>query len=347
MAQQEISNIQAEAGVVNTLVYHPEFAFNSEHLSPKHFSDKQNAAIYAAISALAHDNIMQIDAFNISTRLKQDETLKMYSDVVNLDQIKEFVEMADLLARHDLEGYMMSVNAVLDSALKRDLFKKLKVCEDMCLREGQEDIEQNVYRQIDEVLMGYSMKNDIPQFKDVIDDVWADIVARQSGNYGSIPFKFPTLNEYVNIEPGELIVFGAGAKEGKSMMLLNCAVDLLKKGKKVVYLDSELNTRMFTCRLIAHLSRIEFRKIRDGAYTQSEESIIKSWITWLKRQSFTHIYMPIMDSQSVYTIFKKVYHTMGCDVLIVDYIKGNGSTDAFASYQELGEFVDGLRPEAA
>ena len=50
--------------------------------------------------------------------------------------------------------------------------------------------------------------------------------------------------------------------------------------------------------------------------------------------------MPMFDAQSIYTAVKKVKHTQGLDVLIVDYFKGKGEGDAFDSYQELGRFVD-------
>ena len=155
-----------------------------------------------------------------------------------------------------------------------------------------------------------------------------------------IPFKFPTLNNYVTIEPGELVVFAAEAKQGKSMMLLNCAVDLLRRGKKVLYIDSELNSRLFTCRILSHLSRIEFSRVKSGNYTPEEEAIIDDCRNWLKNKDFTHLYMPMFDAQSIYTAVKKVKHTQGIDVLIVDYFKGKGDGDAFASYQELGRLVD-------
>ena len=61
----------------------------------------------------------------------------------------------------------------------------------------------------------------IPQYKEVIEDCWSEIRERQSNGYAGIPFKFPTLNEYATIEPGELFIFAAEAKQGKSMMLLN------------------------------------------------------------------------------------------------------------------------------
>ena len=63
-------------------------------------------------------------------------------------------------------------------------------------------------------------------------------------------------------------------------------------------------------------------------------------LEWLKKKSFTHLYMPMFDAQSIYTAVKKVKHTQGIDVLIVDYFKGKGEGDAFASYQELGRLVD-------
>ena len=64
-------------------------------------------------------------------------------------------------------------------------------------------------------------------YKDVIDECWAEIEGRQGSGYAGIPFKFPALNDYATIERGELFIFGAEQKQGKSMMLLNCAVDLL------------------------------------------------------------------------------------------------------------------------
>ena len=60
----------------------------------------------------------------------------------------------------------------------------------------------------------------------------------------------------------------------------------------------------------------------------------------MKTRKFTHIYIPMFDQQSIYTAVKKVKHTQGLDVLIVDYFKGSGDGDAFDSYQELGRFVD-------
>ena len=124
------------------------------------------------------------------------------------------------------------------------------------------------------------------------------------------------------------------------MMLLNCAVDLLKQDYAVLYLDSELNTRLFTSRILAHLSGIEYKRLTSGNYSDEEEKRILDAKEWLKTRKFTHIYIPMFDQQSIFTAVNKVKHTQGLDVLIVDYFKGKGEGDAFDSYQELGRFVD-------
>ena len=108
------------------------------------------------------------------------------------------------------------------------------------------------------------------------------------------------------------------------MMLLNCAVDLLKQSYAVLYLDSELNTRLFTARILAHLSGVAYKRLTSGTYSKEEEGRILEAKEWLKTRKFTHLYIPTFDQHSIYTAVKKVNHTQGLDVLIVDYFKGKG-----------------------
>lgn len=200
--------------------------------------------------------------------------------------------------------------------------------------------DTKIYNNIDDVMTEFSTTNDVPAYKDVIDGCWEEIKSRQNNGYSGIKFKFDALNDYATIEPGELFIFAAEAKQGKSMMLLNCAVDLLRQDKAVLYLDSELNTRLFTARILAHIAKVEYKRLTAGAYNNEEAKRINEALEWLKSKKFTHLYIPMFDQQTIYTAVKKVQHTQGLDVLIVDYFKGSGDGDAFDSYQELGRFVD-------
>ena len=254
--------------------------------------------------------------------------------------MNDLIEIAKVIARESVEEYKLLVANVLDAAFRRDTYNKLVECERLCFNSSEADIEQKIYSALDDVMMEFSTTTEVPQYKDVVDSLWGEIEARQDSGMAGIPFKFETLNAYATIERGELFIFAAEAKQGKSMMLLNCAVDLLKRDVAVLYIDSELNSRMFTCRLISHLTGIEFSRLKAGRYTDDEKERIDKVIAWLKTKKFTHLYMPMFDAQSIYTAVKKVKHTQGLDVLIVDYFKGKGEGDAFDSYQELGRFVD-------
>ena len=336
----DIKNIESEAGIIASIVMKPELTFYSEQLKPNHFSDSQNAYIYYAVCELAKRGIEKVDAYNITNILNMKEATKKQTEVITIQALNDLIEIAKVIARESVEEYKLLVANVLDAAFRRDTYNKLVECERLCFNSSEADIEQKIYSALDDVMMEFSTTTEVPQYKDVVDSLWGEIEARQDSGLAGIPFKFETLNAYATIERGELFIFAAEAKQGKSMMLLNCAVDLLKRDVAVLYIDSELNSRMFTCRLISHLTGIEFSRLKAGRYTDDEKERIDKVIAWLKTKKFTHLYMPMFDAQSIYTAVKKVKHTQGLDVLIVDYFKGKGEGDAFDSYQELGRFVD-------
>lgn len=336
----DIKDIESEAGVIASIVLKPEFTFYSEQLKPNHFSDSQNAYIYYAVCELVKRGIEKIDAYNITNILNSKEATKKATETVTIQALNELIEVAKIIARSSVEDYKLCVDKVLDAAFRRSTYNKLLECQKLCFNSSESQIEQKIYKVLDDVMMEFSTATEVPQYKDVVDDLWHEIEERQNGTVVGIPFKFETLNTYATIERGELFLFAAEAKQGKSMMLLNCAVDLLRKDAAVFYIDSELNSRMFTCRLISHITGIDFHCVKSGRYGDAERKKIDEAIAWLKTKRFTHLYMPMFDAHSIYTAVKKIKHTQGLDVLIVDYFKGKNEGDAFASYIELGGLVD-------
>ena len=210
----------------------------------------------------------------------------------------------------------------------------------MCASEDNLDIQTQIYRVMDDTMLQYSSANMIPAYKDIVDDMWAKIMAKQSGEVSLMQFKFPALNEYVTIDPGELVLFAADKKRGKSMMLLNCTVDLLKKGKAVLYIDSELPTEQFTLRLLSHLTQISYKTIKWKRYDEAGERKIAEALALIKTWNFTHMYLPRLDETTIYSITKKIKHTRGIDVLVLDYLKSRRDGNAHDTYQELGRIAD-------
>ena len=348
MRAEDINSLESESGVIASLVHHPEFVYYSEHLLPGHFTNRENGCMYAAITKLVNGGIDHVAAYNIIEVLNASAATRKLAEELHVEQVNEFIEMSDVLARNTVEEYKLLVSNVLDAAFRRDAFRKLKECQALCFDREAENIEQKIYAMVDEVMTEFSVGDDVPVFGEIADAVWQDIVAHQDGHESGSPFKFDTLNEFVTIEPGELVVLGAPAKGAKSMFMLNTAVDLLKRGRSVMYIDSELSTRLFMCRLISHLTKIEFVRVRSGRYSPEEAEKIQKAIAWIKPKKFVHIYMPIFDRQAIYTAVKKVYHRFDpLDVLIVDYLKSTGDTDAYATYAELGKLTDMIKNDIA
>lgn len=348
MRIEDINDITSETGIIATLIRHPEFSFYSEELLPNHFSNRQNACMYLALTILARENIRQADAFNIISALHSSDATKRYADELDVDELQDFIDISQSVARDTIEEYKLLVGNVMDMSFRRDTFRELRECERMCLDTNTHELEQKIYSTLDDVMMNYTSTTEVPPFAEVVDKCWDEIRERQnSEGCSGYLFKFPVLNQYATIERGELFIFAAEAKQGKSMMLLNCAVDLLRQDLAVLYLDSELNTRMFTARVLAHLSGVEYKRLTSGRYTEEEAERIDAARAWLKTRKFTHVYIPMFDQQTIYTTIKKVSHTQGLDVLIVDYFKSLSDGDAFNSYQELGRLTDFIKNQIA
>ena len=296
---------------------------------------------------LADKGVKTVDPYIILEVLKSSDATKKYHYEPTIESLNDLVYETDGFGRDKPEDYKLLVQNVMDLAFRRDMYCKLDSCIESVIRDPHDEIQQKIYREIDDVMAEYSTLEELTPYGELVDGCWEEIKSRQKDGYAGVPFKFPTLNEFVTMEKGELIVFGAGPKQGKSIMLLNHAVDLMRKDLAVLYIDSELNTRLFTARLLAHLSGVEYKRLTSGNYSEEERAKIDEAITWLKTRKFVHIYLPMFDQQTVYTTVKKMSHTIGIDALVVDYFKGSAEGDAWDSYAELGRFVDMVKNQLA
>ena len=336
----EVRDVQSESGLVATLITNPAYSFFSEQLRPEHFTDQLNSFIYYALVQLAKRGVNNVDVVNIQSAWNATESWKNKTSSITTEQLNEYLNLSKIVARATKEEYEMLAGVVVDKALRRNLYRKLQEGKSLCFADNVDKIEQSVYKLLDDAVLEFAVTNHIPPYKDVVDTLWQEIKTRPLDGHSGIPFFIPELNEFATIDAGELFLFGGKEKSGKSMMLLQVAVDMIRQKKKVLYIDSELNSRLFTARLLAHLTKTEFMVIKSGRYGKEVIDKVEQAIAWLKEREFTHIYLPSFDSQSLYTTVKRVSHTQGVDVLIVDYFKAGGSTEAYENYAELGKLTD-------
>lgn len=79
-ASEDMARIDCEAGIIATLIRHPDYSYYSENLLPNHFTNKENRCIYQAICSLAKDGISTIDPYNIIQVLSSSEATRRYAE---------------------------------------------------------------------------------------------------------------------------------------------------------------------------------------------------------------------------------------------------------------------------
>ena len=345
----ERSDIQSESGIIGTLIYHPEFVLHTDYLQPGYFYGVENGCIYWAIQELYKEGISNIDAYNVSNKLQSNKAVSKTVEKYNLPSVQEFIELYKETARHTIEEYKMLADNIITLAFKRDLVKTLnQLSSDCFLKDYELDKLSNVvYGELDKLTQKYVTTTDVGTLGQSIDDIWNEIVSRRTsdGTYG-IPSKYKSFIDFYTYEPGELVVIQAKYKQGKSVFLMNEAVHKLKNGVPTLVVDSEMPTRLYTERLISHLTGIEMKRIKNGNYSDDEKKIIEHWISWLKEQPFVHIYDPQMTNEKLYSICKMLKHKMNLSFVVFDYLKSN-ETSTSDNYNVLGAKCDFLKNNIA
>lgn len=346
---EKLSDIQSESGVIGTLIYHPDFVLHTDYLKPNYFYGVENGCYYWAIQELYREGINNIDAYNISNKLRSHKGVSKTIEKYNLPSVQEFVDLYKETARHTIEEYKMLADNIVTLAFKRDLVKTLNQLTSDCFHPdyGLDKLNNIVYGELDNLTQKYIATNEIHTLGSSIDDIWSEIVNRRTsdGMYG-IPSKYKLFADYYTYEPGELVVIQAKYKQGKSVFLMNEVVHKLKNGVPTLVVDSEMPTRLYTERLISHLTGIEMKRIKNGKYSDEEAAIIKKWIDWLKEQPFVHIYNPNMSDDKLYSICKMLKRKMGLTFIVYDYLKSN-ETSSSDNYNVLGAKCDFLKNNIA
>ena len=318
-----ITDTQAEAGVIATLVYHPEFILHTDYLRPAYFYNVENGCIYWAIQELYKNGVDTIDAINITNMLNSNRAVKKKIEQYNLTDMQSFINMSQYAARHTIEEYKLLVNNVVTMSFKRDLYKKTLEIQSSCFNSEADLGKLNtlVNEEINGLTEKYITSSEIELLGGKVDDLWNEICSRRTdeGIYG-LPSKFSLLNEYFSYEPTELVLLKARMKRGKSMFFLNEAVHKIRNGVPTLYIDTEMSTRVFLERMLANISGVPIRKIKTGKYDSREEKLLNDARAFIKKAPFVHMYLPQVTDDEIYTIHKVLKYKIGLEFSIFDYI---------------------------
>ena len=143
---------------------------------------------------------------------------------------------------------------------------------------------------------------------------------------------------------GELVLVAGPTGKGKSSYFLNEACYALKQGIPVVIADTELTDEVWLPRLLACLTGITVKQIKNGKYSKEEESRIIQTMEWIKKEgNLVHEYMPVFNKMMIEQVCRKWYNKDKLGFFIYDYIKPSIMKGAAEISQSLGLMADFLK----
>lgn len=350
MDLSKITDVNSEAVVIATLVYHPEFIMHTEYLKPGYFYNVENGCIYWAISELYKAGIDKIDALNIQTMLESNKAVFRKMQEHNLTNMQEFIDLCSVAARDTLKEYKLSVASVVTNSFKRDMIKASQEIERLCCNEdlSLSEVNRKINSKINDVDEKYLVSDEIVMISDEIDDIWEEIQEDWNGSgIVGMPTTIPELNNYITHRRGELLLVAGRMGMGKSSFMMNEALSMLRAGVPVLYIDTEMSKKQFIARAVASMTGVRVHQIETGNLTDEEKSKVAATIKWFKDEAkLVHKYMTEPDMDEVYALAKILIHKMGLGFLVYDYIKSD-KEDSTANYNYLGQVTDFLKNKIA
>jgi replicative DNA helicase len=148
------------------------------------------------------------------------------------------------------------------------------------------------------------------------------------------------------LKPGELWTICGKPSQGKSVLMLQMALEVAFSGKKVAFFTLEMMTDELCQRMISTTGNVDMSMLTSpGKLIKAEMEKIKNASLRLKEISFTIIDTGGMTIEKISAQAGRIQDLSGLDLLVVDYlqlIKPNGK-EGRNREQEVASFSSGLK----
>lgn len=351
---QVTHDTNAEAGVVSSIIQNPELLMYYEKLHAKHFYNRELASVYWAVEELYKSGVSKIDKFNLVVKLNEKSGVKkIVEDVGGDDFIDQIIENSPYVARYTIEEYRATAKRVAEFGFRRELHSTIKNFEKKCLDENNDlnSLNMEIISSLDNIAERYVTDENLTLYADRIDKILEGIEAKrkksESGKIGMSPM-WDKLEPYVRYEDQDLYLYMARRKKGKSILLLNEALDKAKNGLRVAMLSTEMSDEKDTFRILSILSGVSIDAIKSGDMSDEDRKSLDKAVRMIKNMNFTREYNTNWTRESVYVTLKAIEHKMGkLDIIVYDYIKDMDSKDSSTKYNELGLWTNFLKNDIA
>lgn len=346
MNYKDLVDLSAEGGVIATLIYHPDFLLVDNNLRERFFYNEENQILYWGINKLVSNGVTNIDGINLRNVLCSHPAVERAADRLGLVNLQEYISVAQHASRGTYEEYKLLADTVVMYAFRRELCLLSKDIGKECfnMKLSLDELNDYVNNGIGHIAERFIFGGDTVQFGEKVDSIWEEICEdrNEDGSVG-LPSKIPTLNEYFTFGKGELTLVAGATGKGKSSYFLAESCYAMSRGVPVVVIDTELTDKVYLPRMLACLSGVPVRIIKNGRYVKEDSAKIKKSLEYIKKHPFVHDYQPIFNKLIIEQICRKWYNKDKLGFLIYDYIKPTERYGAAEISQSMGLMADFLK----
>ncbi len=229
------------------------FLYVMENLVTDNFGDRIHKIIFKSMKKLLKNN-MECD---IVTLTESTDVATLIEDYGGLSYIVEITSNVPNL--NNIEHYVGLVKSAYVKRNKKELLVSVesgKKTIDEALLELETieecNVEEETFQKILETTLNYTLKGTEHKFS------------------------IPALNKYLGgFDKGELLTIGGYTSQGKSGLAIQLAIDFCLKGKKVLFLSTEMLAEEIGRRILGNISSINVMDLRKGMISPDEREALE------------------------------------------------------------------------
>lgn len=362
MQNTSLHSIDIEKNCLSGLLKFPREYFRiDDPITTTDFVFEMNKQIYSVLIRFIKEN-KEIDNVLIAEQIKN----QGYTPQDNNFTVFEYLDSLSLI--------QITKEAVIPSFKE---LKKYSICRELekNAQQIQAEIRKNINSTTEEIVAKvdtvFGSKVDIynssaNNFVDIFETMESFLNERAADpvlEWG-IPSPYPIFNEYFGgYRNGNVYVYASRAKQGKSTLLSDIGYHLSKtthnkKVIKVLYLDTEMETKDVILRQAAAITGVPFWWLDTGQFVKRDDykELVAKAMRHLKgdKPNFIHYYVANLEIDRIVSLIRRWYYSQCAidpniqPVIVYDYLKltGEKMSNNQQEYQVMGEKVNKLKEVA-
>lgn len=320
-----VNNQASESLVIGSLINNLLWILEFSELKADYFRVDANRVIYGALKRLFTNGATSVDIIDIYALLEgSSKEVKMIEDVGGVEYLQT---LSDIAYDKKLNDIKVHVKTIVDYAYKTELEHTLGEMQDYIKRNPNKDrveLSNTVEYELLDLKGKYGSSNKMELISNRMNKILQELEAEANREFSGFPTGFPLLDKYITYEKGEMVVYSAPAKFGKSQFVIDTVYRLCIKSKiPVAVIDSELSDRFFISRLISRITNLPFKFIKTGRYKDYDWAVEKfeRAVEEISNSPLMHEYVVGWDRQQIKDELKRMKIQNNLQIVIWDYLK--------------------------